>query len=65
MEYDNYITYSYSWGGGEYIKAYHLIDRTNASGMMAYLLINRALGTGGSHFVSLDCPKYEAALMLS
>jgi hypothetical protein len=36
------------------------------SGMMAYLVIDRALGTGDSHFVSVDCPpKFAAALMLS
>jgi hypothetical protein len=37
-----------------------------ASGMMAFLVIDRALGTGGSHFVSIDCPpKFAAALILS
>jgi hypothetical protein len=34
--------------------------------MMAYLFIDPALGTGGSHFVSIDCPpKFAAAQMLS
>jgi hypothetical protein len=37
-----------------------------ANGMMAYFVIDRALGTGGSRFVSIDCPsKFVAALMLS
>jgi hypothetical protein len=37
-----------------------------ASGMMAYLIIDRALGTGGSYFVSIDwTSKFAAALMLS
>jgi hypothetical protein len=62
MEYDNYIIYSYSCellilepGGG-----------ANAGGMMACLLIDRALSTGGSHVVSINCPsKFAAALMLS
>jgi hypothetical protein len=36
-----------------------------ASGLVAYLVIDRALGTGGSHFVSIDCPSnFAAALML-
>jgi hypothetical protein len=36
-----------------------------ASGMMAYLVIDRALVTGGSHFVSIDwTSKFAAALML-
>jgi hypothetical protein len=34
--------------------------------MIAHLLTDRALGTGGSHFVSIDLhPKFAAALMLS
>jgi hypothetical protein len=34
--------------------------------MMACLVIDRALGVGGSHFVLTDCPpKFAAALMLS
>jgi hypothetical protein len=33
--------------------------------MMAYLHIDRVLGTGGSHFLSIDCSsKFAAALML-
>jgi hypothetical protein len=34
--------------------------------MIAYLLTEGAVGTGGGHFESLDCPlKVEAVLLLS
>jgi hypothetical protein len=46
--------------------AYFLTDRTKAVGIIAYLLIDRALGTGGSHCVSVDLPpNFVAAVVLS
>jgi hypothetical protein len=46
--------------------AYQSYRADKASGMMVYLVIDRALVTGGSHFVSIDwTSKFAAALMLS
>jgi hypothetical protein len=46
--------------------AYLLTDRAKAGDMIAQLFTNRALGTGGSHFVSIDLPaNFAAAVMLS
>jgi hypothetical protein len=46
--------------------AYLLTDRAKAGGMIAHSLTDRALGTGGSHFVSIDLPpNTAAAVMLS
>jgi hypothetical protein len=78
MEYDNYIIYSYccelkipgGGGGGMQKEIRHnsipSYRPDKASGMVAFLFVDQALGTGGSHFVSIDCPpKFAAALMLS
>jgi hypothetical protein len=77
MEYDNYIIYSYSCelvilGGGRAIhkdwwhSSVPSYRPDKASGVMAYLIIDRALGTDGSHLVSIDGPpKFAAALRLS
>jgi hypothetical protein len=46
--------------------AYSLTDRAKASGMIAHILTDGALGTGGSLSVSTDLPpNTEAAVMLS
>jgi hypothetical protein len=54
----------YTKAGG--LIAYLLTDRAKTGGMIAYLLTESALGTGGSHFVSIDLPpNTDAAVTLS